>query len=133
GLEPARATRSSTATGLFQFIEQTWLATLKQSGSALGYARYADAISRTPAGRYVVESPTLRNEIMQLRKDGAANSLMAGAFTRQNAKVLSGRLGREASEAELYLAHFLGPYGAAKAIATASSRPSADATEIFPA
>ena len=46
-LDPNLAMRSSTATGLFQFIEQTWLATLKQAGPAFGYGNYANAISRT--------------------------------------------------------------------------------------
>ncbi len=124
--------RTSTATGLFQFIEQTWLATLKQAGPAFGYGRYADAISRTTSGRYVVEDPALRAEIMQLRKDPTANALMGGVFTQQNAAVLAQRLGRAPSEGELYIAHFLGPCGAAKAITLAPSNPNANAAEIFP-
>src|SRR5713226_2291014 len=68
-LDPNLTMRSSSATGLFQFIDQTWLGTLKQAGPAFGYGNYADAISLTPSGRYVVEDPTLRGEIMQLRKD----------------------------------------------------------------
>ena len=46
-LDPNLTMRSSTATGLFQFIEQTWLGTLKQAGPALGYGNYADAIHWT--------------------------------------------------------------------------------------
>ena len=33
---------------------------------------------------------------------------MAGAFTRANAGKLAGRLGRDPTEGELYIAHFLG-------------------------
>jgi hypothetical protein len=132
-LDPNLTMRSSTATGLFQFIEQTWLGTLKQAGPALGYGNYADAISRTPSGSYVVEDPTLRREIMQLRKDPTANAMMGGVFTQQNAAVLSSRLGRAPSEGELYIGHFFGPYAGAKALALAASNPNAKAAEIFPA
>src|ERR1043166_2782691 len=54
GLNPSASVRSSSAKGLFQFIDQTWLATLKDAGPGLGYGRYADAITRTSSGRYEV-------------------------------------------------------------------------------
>src|SRR5712691_2366136 len=63
-LNPNLTMKSSSASGLFQFIEQTWLSTLRQAGRALGYARYADAIGQTPSGRYVVKDPGLRGEVM---------------------------------------------------------------------
>jgi len=131
-LNPNLTMRSSTATGLFQFIEQTWLGTLKQAGPAFGYSHYADAISQTASGRYVVADPALRDEIMQLRKDPTANALMGGVFTQQNAAVLATRLGRTPTEGELYIGHFFGPYAGAKAINLASSNPTARAADIFP-
>src|SRR6267378_2093981 len=48
-LNPNLSMKSSSATGLFQFLDQTWLATLKQGGPAFGYGAYANAISRTPS------------------------------------------------------------------------------------
>jgi hypothetical protein len=132
-LDPNLTTRSSTATGLFQFIDQTWLGTLKQAGPAFGYGDYASAISLTSSGRYVVADPALRDEIMQLRKDPTANAIMGGVFTQQNAAVLSSRLGRAPSEGELYIGHFFGPYAGAKALALAAGNPNANAADIFPA
>jgi hypothetical protein len=132
-LDPGVTTRSSTAGGLFQFLDQTWLETLKQAGPAFGYRNYADAISRNASGRYVVGDPKLRDEIMRLRRDPTANALMGGVFTQQNLAVLSSQLGRRPSESELYIAHFLGPYSAAKAIATAKTNPGANAVGMFPA
>ena len=55
GLNPQAGASTSSARGLFQFIEQTWLATMKQAGRALGYGRYADAITRTASGHYEVQ------------------------------------------------------------------------------
>src|SRR5215470_2351624 len=78
GLNPTAAVSSSSAKGLFQFIEQTWLTTLKEAGPALGYGRYANAIVQLPSGRYEVPDPAMRREIMALRDDPSANAAMAG-------------------------------------------------------
>src|SRR5689334_19512162 len=43
GLDAGAGASTSSARGLFQFIEQTWLSTLKTVGSALGYGQYASA------------------------------------------------------------------------------------------
>ncbi len=67
GLDPQAGAATSSARGLFQFVEQTWLGTMKQSGAALGYGRYADAITRTASGRYEVADPAMRREILKLR------------------------------------------------------------------
>ncbi len=131
-LNPNLTMRSSSATGLFQFIEQTWLATLKQAGRAVGYSQYASAITQTSSGRYVVPDPSLRNEIMKLRKDPTANAVMAGVFTQSNAAVLGNRIGRKPSEGELYIAHFFGPSAAAKLINLARANPQASAAALFP-
>jgi hypothetical protein len=131
-LNPRAAAQTSSAGGLFQFIEQTWLGTLKQAGPELGYGRYADAISRNSAGRYTVSDPAMRAEIMKLRQDPTANAVMAGALTKSNAAMLSAKLGRAPSEGELYIAHFLGASGAARLIGAAEQNPSANAAGMFP-
>lgn len=132
GLDPHAAVSSSSAKGLFQFIEQTWLTTLKQAGAALGYGQYADAIVTTSSGRYTVPDPAMRRKILALRDDPAANAAMAGAFTQQNAALLSQSIGRPPSEGELYVAHFMGAGGAGHLINLASQTPNATAAQIFP-
>lgn len=131
-LNPNAKVSTSSARGLFQFIEQTWLATLKEQGPALGYGPYADAISRLPSGQYAVTTPSMADRIMNLRSDPTANALMAGAFTRANAAQLAGRLGRDPTEGELYIAHFLGALGASRLIDLAESRPLTPAAQVFP-
>jgi hypothetical protein len=128
---PNAKSRKSSATGLFQFIDQTWLATLKESGASLGYGRYASAIARTSSGRYVVPNGAMRRTIMNLRYDPTANATMAGAFTKQNAVRLSRALGRAPTDGELYIAHFLGQSGAVKLISAAQNAPATDAAHLF--
>ena len=132
GLDPGAGASTSSARGLFQFIEQTWFGTIKQSGSALGYGRYADAITKTAAGDYEVADPEMRSEILKLRNDPTANAVMAGAFTKANADILTEKLGRAPSEGELYIAHFLGVGGAARLISLAAGDANAKAADYFP-
>ena len=132
GLNPQAGAATSSARGLFQFIDQTWLATMKQSGAGLGYGQYAAAITQTASGNYEVRDPTMRSQILKLRNDPTANAVMAGAFTQSNAAVLSARLGRSPSEGELYIAHFLGAGGAAHLISSVAARPNASAASYFP-
>src|SRR5450631_2141967 len=131
-LNPGAQASTSSAKGLYQFIDQTWLGTLKNSGAANGYGRYADAISRSPDGHYEVADPGMRAAIMQLRNDPSASAAMAGAFTRSNADQLQAAIGRPPTEGELYIAHFLGSDGASRLINAATAQPRANAAEMFP-
>jgi len=38
---PKAAASTSSARGLYQFIDQTWLGTVKEAGAQLGYGKYA--------------------------------------------------------------------------------------------
>jgi hypothetical protein len=131
-LDPSLTMKSSSASGLFQFIDQTWLGTLKQAGPAFGYGDYANAISRNASGHYSVADPQMRREIMKLRNDPTANAVMAGVLTQQNAAALSRRIGRQPTESELYIAHFFGAGGAGKLIELAANNPQANAAATFP-
>jgi hypothetical protein len=131
-LNPNLKAKGSSATGLFQFIEQTWLGMMKGAGRALGFGNYADAITRNSSGRYQVADTRLRNEILQLRKDAAANAAMAGAFTQRNAAALGQRIRRVPTDSELYIAHFFGTAGAAKLIDTMRTSPQTNAATMFP-
>lgn len=131
-LNPTAKASTSSARGLYQFIEQTWLGTVKQDGAALGFGQYADAITKSANGRYTVADPQTRQAIMGLRDDPTASAMMAGALARDNAFHLTGMIGRRPTEGELYAAHFLGPDGAGKLINAAESQPGRTAATMFP-
>jgi len=131
--DPGASASTSSARGLYQFIEQTWLATVKEAGGQLGYSQFSDAITKAASGDYVVVDPVMRRAIMKLRDDPAASSAMAGVLTQSNSFQLTGRIGRRPSDAELYMAHFLGIGGAARLVTSAQDSPQASAVRMFPA
>ncbi|HET9413717.1 MAG TPA: transglycosylase SLT domain-containing protein [Pseudolabrys sp.] len=131
-LNPSAQASTSSAKGLYQFIDQTWLGTMKQDGAALGLGRYADAITRAPGGHYEVADPAMRAAILRLRTDPQASAMLAGALTRNNAALVGASIGRKPTNGELYIAHFLGADGAGKLINGAASRPQASAAAMFP-
>jgi hypothetical protein len=129
---PAAQATTSSAKGLYQFIDQTWLATMKAAGPSVGLGRFSAAIERTADGRYEVADADARKAIMNLRGDARVSATMAGAYARANAMQLTDGLGRAPTEGELYIAHFLGSDGAAKLIGAAISHPNAQGADIFP-
>ncbi|MDP3601804.1 MAG: lytic transglycosylase domain-containing protein [Bosea sp. (in: a-proteobacteria)] len=131
-LEPDAKAKTSSATGLFQFIEQTWLSMVKQEGPKQGLASYADAISETGGGRLTVADPAAREKILELRKDPQVAAVMAGALTQKNREQLAGALGRQPHAGELYMAHVLGARGASDLIKTAAADPTRAAVKDFP-
>lgn len=130
--DPSAGATTSSAHGLYQFIDQTWLGTVKEAGTQLGYGNYSDAITRTSSGAYTVDDPFMKRSIMKLRDDPEAASSMAAALTQSNSFKLTGLLGRRPSDSELYMAHFMGVGGAARLIANAEDNPQAVGARLFP-
>lgn len=129
---PTAGASTSSAHGLFQFIDQTWLGTVKEAGAQLGYGNYADAITKLSDGSYSVSDPTARRAIMKLRDDPVAASSMAAVLTQSNSFKLTGMIGRRPTDSELYMAHFMGVGGAAKLISNAEDNPQASGARLFP-
>ena len=130
-MNPSAKARTSSAAGLFQFVEQTWLGTVKAHGAKHGYGQYADLIYRGGDGRWRVEG-SARNVVLDLRFDPQAASTMAAELTASNAAYLRGRSGKEPGAGDLYAAHFLGPAGAAQLMDAMERRPGSSAAAIFP-
>jgi hypothetical protein len=132
GMNPRAEARTSSATGLFQFIDQTWLATLDRHGERLGLGHVAQAIETT-GGQARVSDPGARAAILDLRYDPEVASLMAGALAGDNRTALLPVLGREPDAPELYLAHFLGADGAGRFLTALGQDPDGSAAALLPA
>ena len=122
---------TSSATGLFQFIEQTWLGLVKEHGAQHGVGNLANAISRDANGRYRADA-SVKQTILALRKDPQLCALMAGEHAKSTQGQLRANLGREICGGELYAAHFLGPDAATRLIRLAEKDPGASAAAQFP-
>jgi hypothetical protein len=100
--------KRSSATGLAQFLDATWLDLIRSHRPDL-------ASGRSQA------------EILELRRDAGLAREMCVRFTRQNADLLRKR-GVPVTPGTLYLAHFA---GAAGAVAIVSALDSADAASVM--
>jgi hypothetical protein len=131
GLNASARAGSSSASGLYQFIESSWLAVVKKHGAEHGLGWAANAIG-TSGGRYSVADGATRQAILALRNDPAAASLMAAEHASDNKAALEGNLGRAANGTDLYMAHFLGLGGANKFLSAMQADPQASGASLFP-
>ena len=127
-LDPAARAGTSSAAGLYQFTQGTWLNTLDRHGARHGLG-WADAA--IDGGR--VTDPALRSQVMALRFDPDASALMAAELANDNRASLTATLGREPDAAELYVAHFLGAEGAGRFLSALSADPAQSAAALLPA
>ena len=131
-LNPQAKAQTSSAVGLFQFLESTWLQVMKEEGPRLGYGDIAQNIERTSGGDYIVRDADKKAEILKLREDPQIAADLAAAFTKTNGDYLQTRFGRMPSAGELYIAHFLGAQGAERMFSAGLQNPDQIAAELFP-
>ncbi len=131
GLNPAAHARGSSASGLFQFIDSTWLSVIKRHGAAHGLGWAADAVTWV-GGKLHIGDPAMRDAVLALKKDARVSALMAGAHAADNRSALEARLGRAVGAAELGLAHFLGLGGATRFLRALARDPDGPAAHAAP-
>ena len=124
-------TSSSSAAGPFQFVEHTWLDMLKRHGAAYGLTKEAAQI-KMHNGVASVADPTVRKQLLDLRKDIHLSAGMAARYLDEASKDLARALHRKPSETESRMAYFLGPGGAAKLIRAAQNNPDGPSDAVLP-
>ncbi len=131
-LHPQAKSGTSSASGLFQFVEQTWFSLVKQYGAKHGLGSFANAIVQSSDGHCEADNANDRHAILALRNDPRVAALMAGEYANATRSSLESALGRNVSNGELYAAHFLGPEAACKLIRMNSAQPQTCAATAFP-
>ena len=129
-LSPEAKAPTSSAQGLFQFIDSTWIETVHRHAADYGFGAAADAIGYVN-GELEVD-PKQREWIMSLRTDPYFSALMAGELIKDVERALQAQGERELAEAELYLAHFLGASSAVRFLEVLDQDPNMKASKLFP-
>lgn len=131
GLNPTAKAGNSSATGLYQFLDQSWLAVVKRHGTEHGFGWAADAITPKAGGGFTV-APQYRQAVMNLREQAGPAALMAASYASDNAQSLNRSIGRDATSTDLYMCHFLGLGGATRFLQACNTSPNASAASLFP-
>lgn len=129
---PKAEAKTSSASGLYQMIDDTWLELMKRYGAKYGLEAEADKIIRTGDGDLWVAGRDQREYIMDLRFDPRVSALLAGELAAENQRILTAGLGRSVGDTDLYIAHFIGPRNAVKLIAASERSPGSTAANLFP-
>lgn len=128
--DPTAKASTSTATGLFQFTNETWLRMVDRYGAQHGLKAEAAAVS-VKDGETSVGPGMSREQILALRNDPVLSATMAGELAQENAKILAKKIHRQPTSAELYTAHFMGPIDAAHLIHAARRNDKGPAADVF--
>lgn len=131
GFRPEAQASTSSARGLFQFIDQTWLGVVQEHGAEHGLAQEAAAITRT-GGRLSVSDPAMRSRILALRDNPEISARMGAEHLKDISDALSPVLGRKPDATELYLGHFLGLRGATEMLRAVKNTPDVAASQVLP-
>lgn len=123
--------QTSSATGLYQFIEQTWLGVIYEFGAKHGLGADAKLIGRS-GRQFVVSDSTQRQRILDMRREPYISALLAAEMLKRDTLRLERALGRHLTGGEIYLIHFLGPDAAQTFIETMEEQPGVKAAELLP-
>lgn len=123
--------QTSSATGLYQFIEQTWLGVIYEFGAKHGLGADAKLIGKS-GRQFVVNDGAQRQRILDMRREPYISALLAAEMLKRDTLRLERALGRHLTGGEIYLIHFLGPDAAQTFIETMEEQPGVKAAELLP-
>lgn len=114
--DPAAKAKTSSASGLYQFIESTWMGMVDKHGEKYG----------------INTEGMSRSDILKLRFDPDVAANMAAEFASDNKDYLERKWGGDIGPTELYFAHFMGAGGAASFLKARDENPLQVAANLFP-
>jgi hypothetical protein len=117
GITDEEGKPTSSALGIAQFIDSTWLRTIKRPDVAAVMG---------------IDLSQSDGELLELRKNPELAIMASAALARDNNSIMKKVIGRDANAGELYMAHFLGANGAIKLIQAYKNMPDQRAKDIFP-
>ena len=120
--------KTSSASGLYQFLDKTWMNMVKKHGYKYGMGNLADKIDKNGS----VSDPQTRKDILALRNNPEKAAALAAEFASDNKRYLESHTNADIGATELYLAHFLGAGGAAGFLNAMDKNPLTAGADIFP-
>lgn len=117
--------QTSSASGLYQFIQSTWLGVVRDFGPRYGLAKEAAILAGEP-------TKAQRTEILDMRRDPYLSAVFAAEMLKRDSLRIAKRIGRNLTGGEVYLVHFLGPDGAERMIDQVSRKPDTVAAQLLP-
>lgn len=123
--------KTSSASGLFQFVEKTWLKAVKSFGGRYGHGEAADAIAGAENTPQSI-APHRRAQILNLRNDPYLSAALAAEMLKKDSAKIAEKIGRPLTPGETYLIHFLGPDDAARFMKTMEEAPHTSAAALLP-
>jgi len=131
GFDPKAKAGTSSASGLYQFVEQTWLSVVRKHGADHGLGDLAAKIKFAEGGGLRVPDASTRKQILELRRDPEISAIMAAEHAADNKAILEAKLKRPMGATDLYMAHFLGVSGAQKFLRALEATPGKPAAALF--
>ena len=128
--DPNARNHFSSATGLLQFTNSTWLRAMQLFGARHHAAAYAEQIKKDASGTLAVADKRLQTAIMRLRSDPVLSTAIAADVICEQRNAMAIRLGREVGLADLYLLHVLGVGGSSRFLAALANHPTASSQSV---
>lgn len=122
---------TSSAEGLFQFVEKTWLEVIRDFGPKHGF-RGAASFVETVNGQLTIQNETIRQWVLGLRREPYVAAVMAAEMLKRDRERIQRRIGRDLDRSELYLMHFLGAESAGRLLELVNGKPKQSAPRVFP-
>jgi hypothetical protein len=125
--DPLAVNPQSSARGLMQFTEATWLETVRDYGAAHGLAQEA-AVLRTDPRTGTISAPDTRElrHLLTMRFDPQLSAALAAARMAAARTTLEAGLARAVTASDLYAVHLLGMGGARRFLAAHGGQRAAD-------